>query len=552
MFEGKLWLDVLALLGAASVGAFATAGFFFWVATRRARSLELGPRKRIEVLRCSRAPQETATRDERARRVVEMWADQASRLEAVDGRIYEYLRQMVEEVAAVYGRPWSQFRVSKAARTIARLLTDDLSGPLAVLDRFVTVSNLLDARRYYQVYKEFSLRHPGVEPTILWANRARRWAVRAYRVATLAIPNLVFYEAATSAAIHYGKKYFQGELRDLTEKVGMAAIEVYGEALVGREERSLIEASLLFDLLVRTARIAGITPERDLLLRRYLKRQVGELDKVEELYARFREELGQEDVEKIVPLVDPSPEEERLFFETLSEIVATEKEGHPDRRRMEKLRERIRELWEKEREERAQAKPPAEPAAPIGPAPFETILSDLIEDDVRGRDLRPLAELLESQDEAAVKEREAFFGNEAKFFRATDVDRFGVSREEATHLVPRLARLIAAVRLHSGRGKAEPGIVRAAFQAAAGSDADADEIYAELRRAVLTPDDPSIWKRLSRLVTGDPKRNLLPTERLLEAARRVSGAAATAGAPSPAVESLERREARRLSGADLG
>ncbi len=521
------WLELLGYLGAAATGAFLALLAVLFASIRRARQMRVeAPRSRIEVIRRIHESGDKRVADERARRVVEMWADQTSRLDAIDPRLLDYNRRMVEEVAAAYGREITEFRLSRAAKRVSQLLSDELGAPLAAFDRYMTVSSMVSAHRFFQRFRVLTDEHPGLVPSVKAANEVRRWAVRAYRVFNLAIPQLLFYEAATGAAIHYGWRYVQGEMRELTEKVGAAAMEIYGEAIVGHRERELIEASLLFDLLVRVGRIGGLTAEKDLLLKKYLRRTARDLESVEDLYVRFREELGgKADVESVVGLLDLPPEKEKEFFLALEELAAANSPGSRDRERAEELRKEIRERFERARAQAAERKASPEAIAmapPSEPATFETIVLALIDEEAGGVEVAALAERAGMAHQDPVPDIEVFFANESHFFRALDAERFRVDPSEAQFLIPRLARVVAAVRLYSSDRRAHRDEVVRVFRAAAAADADADvgAMYEEMRRAVKEPETRSLWRRLARVVKGDPRTDLLPTQKILETARR--------------------------------
>lgn len=209
-----------------------------------------------------------ALADARATEAVALWTRRAADTGSVDKALIDLGWRMVQDVASAYDRAPTDVRISEATRVVARLLDSDLSFALKLLERYATLGRVLEAREVWQRWQRWSGGNPNTVGALSWANWARVWGMRAYRLAGRRIPSLLLFEAAGASAKYGAKEYIATVAADLSTRVGRAAIELYAGSGVSLAERRLVQCALELLLLERLAAIGeGGEAERELLER---------------------------------------------------------------------------------------------------------------------------------------------------------------------------------------------------------------------------------------------------------------------------------------------
>jgi len=422
--HGWLW-DLALLLGGFCSGAFLALLLRSWLHARLERRA-LGAL--IDQLAVVRPTSEPHPADDRARAVIDLWSDQAAAVQWMDHRVWHCNKRMVIDVAQAYGKQLTDVRISQAAQIISRLLSEDLGQTLSVLERYMTVHRVMQMRQYWEKYQELSEAYPALGPGLKMANRMRVWGMRAYRIVGRKIPQLLFFEAAGSAAMFGAREYFASLIAELTGRVGLAAVELYSGSQITISEQSTVQAGLEILLLEQLA-CAGEAPgeaEREVIASHADRRGLPG-DKLGPVVAELSKAQALADPVQLALRIEGNDVLEESFGR-LTEMLP---EGSAARQArvsfVEALRGPLAEisLPDPQTEPVEEADPPATPEA----------LLQLLWQDVRDEPALPT-----NPPEGAPLE--ALLENNALFVRATDLWRLDVSVEQVTALMPKLRKAL--------------------------------------------------------------------------------------------------------------
>ena len=420
-----IW-DLVLLAGGFSSGAFLALLVQSLLAARAERR---ALRALVDELAVVRPTGEPHPGDRRAREIIELWSEQAAMVPWLDRRIWDCNKRLVIEVAHVYGKQLADVRISQAAQIISRLLSDDLGKTLGVLERYMTVHRVMQMTQYWEKYQELSQKYPTLGPGLQLANSMRKWGMRAFRLVSRRIPQLLFFEAAGTAAMYGAREYFGSLVAELTGKVGLAAIELYSGSQVTIAEQATVRAGMEILLLEQLAQ-SGEAPgelERRVIEQHAEKRGlpgdklgpiVAELSRADSLTSpdelALRIELDEVIEEAMLRLIEMCPAE--------SSARATREAF------VESLRESLAECVQLD----SPAEQPAdEPVAPSGDAE----LLQLLWSDVLGEGALP-----DHPPEGEALDR--LLENQALFVRGIDLWRLAATREEVVALLPKLRKAL--------------------------------------------------------------------------------------------------------------